>query len=114
MTQVSEISEFELIARLENILKLSSNIPDAQIKFAIGDDAAVVTPNSKNQVITSDALVEKRVKVIYALEPKLHDVIIYPLASLNKTRGTMRFIGYLYDKKTLNIMSKWGFKIKYD
>ena len=58
MTLVSEISEFELIARLENILKLSSNIPDAQIKFAIGDDAAVITPNSKNQVITSDALVE--------------------------------------------------------
>ncbi len=58
MTLVSEISEFELISRLEKVLKSSGTVADAQIKLGIGDDAAVLTPQSKNQVISSDALVE--------------------------------------------------------
>ena len=58
MTLVSEISEFELISRLEKVLNSSSTVADAQIKLGIGDDAAVLTPQSKNQVISSDALVE--------------------------------------------------------
>ena len=92
---------------LKNNIVESTNVRAAMYFISRGDlDYGIV--------YKSDVLVEKRVKVIYTLETKFHDAIIYPIASLNKNRNTIRFLEYLYDNKTLNIMSKWGFKIKND
>ena len=59
MTKVSEISEFELIKRLEGVLG-DSALPDTHkgIRTSIGDDAAVIKSPGKIQVVTTDTMVE--------------------------------------------------------
>jgi len=60
MTKVSEISEFDLISRLEAILE--NNVTpkkDSKIELSIGDDAAVVSNLDNLQVVTTDAMVDK-------------------------------------------------------
>ncbi|MED6296239.1 MAG: thiamine-phosphate kinase [Chloroflexota bacterium] len=59
MTKISDISEFDLISRLELILE--NNVTpkkDSKIELSIGDDAAVVSNLDKLQVVTTDAMVE--------------------------------------------------------
>ena len=60
MTKVSEISEFDLIARLETVLEQNVT-PNAEskIQVAIGDDAAVIGNLDNLQVVTTDAMVDK-------------------------------------------------------
>ena len=60
MTKVSEISEFDLIARLETVLEQNVT-PNAEskIQVAIGDDAAVIDNLDNLQVVTTDAMVDK-------------------------------------------------------
>ena len=59
MTKVSEISEFDLISRLETVLE--NNVtpnPDSKIELSIGDDAAVIGNLDNLQVVTTDAMVD--------------------------------------------------------
>jgi len=60
MTKVSEISEFDLILRLEAVLdqNVTPNA-DSKIQVAIGDDAAVIGNLDNLQVVTTDAMVDK-------------------------------------------------------
>ena len=60
MTDVSSISEFELIRRLEETLEteLGFNQPASDIIQAIGDDAAIIQAGKHLQVITTDTMVE--------------------------------------------------------
>ncbi len=60
MTKVSEISEFDLISRLEAILE--NNVTpnkDSKVELSIGDDAAVIGNLDNLQVVTTDAMVDK-------------------------------------------------------
>jgi thiamine monophosphate kinase len=60
MTKVSEISEFDLISRLETVLE--NNVtpnPDSKIELSIGEDAAVIGNLDNLQVVTTDAMVDK-------------------------------------------------------
>jgi len=59
MTNISEISEFELIKRLEKVLE-DCSLPDAAngLRTSIGDDAAVIESPGKTQVVTTDTMVE--------------------------------------------------------
>ena len=60
MTKVSEISEFDLISRLEAVLE--GNVTpkkDSKIDLSIGDDAAVISNLDNLQVVTTDAMVDK-------------------------------------------------------
>ena len=60
MTKVSEISEFDLISRLETILE--NNVTpnkDSKVELSIGDDAAVIGNLDNLQVVTTDAMVDK-------------------------------------------------------
>jgi len=54
LTNISEIGEFNLINRLTK----NVNIQHSETLKGIGDDAAVVNYGNKNQVITTDLLVE--------------------------------------------------------
>jgi thiamine-monophosphate kinase len=69
MTFVKDISEFDIINRLEKVLinNLSMTLPK-DIKMSIGDDSAVITTDNGLQVISTDALVEN-VHFIYAQIP---------------------------------------------
>jgi thiamine-monophosphate kinase len=60
MSDISSISEFELIERLNNIIvaNSSSNFSSENIILGIGDDAAVVTHTGKKEVVTTDTMVE--------------------------------------------------------
>ena len=59
MLKVSDISEFDLINRLEHVLKKgATGIPGSYIETAIGDDAAVILPINSTQVVTTDTMVE--------------------------------------------------------
>ena len=60
MTKVSDISEFDLISRLQSVLE--NNVtpnPDTKVEISIGDDAAVVSDMDNLQVVTTDAMVDK-------------------------------------------------------
>ena len=57
MSQISSISEFELIERLNNII-IKNTISSENIIMGIGDDAAVINPIGKKNVVTTDTMVE--------------------------------------------------------
>lgn len=60
MTKISEISEFELISKLEAVLE-KNVLPQkgSVIELSIGDDAAVIGDIGNLQVVTTDAMVDK-------------------------------------------------------
>ena len=65
-------------------------------------------------VYKSDAIAEKKVKILYNLEKNLHDEIIYPLVILNEKLDTINFYKYLKNSQSLAIINKWGFNTKND
>ena len=65
-------------------------------------------------VYKSDAIAEKKVKIIYDVEKNLHDKIIYPLVILNERLETLNLYNYLKSTQSLLIMKKWGFVTKDD
>ena len=60
MTDVSSISEFELIRRLDFVLaeEMTSISRQQNIVLGIGDDAAIIRPGVESQVITTDTMVD--------------------------------------------------------
>ena len=60
MTDVSSISEFELIRRLDFVLaeEMTSVSRQQNIVLGIGDDAAIIRPGAESQVITTDTMVD--------------------------------------------------------
>ena len=60
MTDVSSISEFELIRRLDFVLaeEMASVSRQQNIVLGIGDDAAIIRPGAESQVITTDTMVD--------------------------------------------------------
>ena len=65
-------------------------------------------------VYKSDAAADKRVKVIYNLDPSMHSKIQYPIVVLNKKITTMHLYNFLKEKKASFIFKKWGFKVNHD
>ena len=60
MNQISSISEFDLIKRLNNIIieNTSHDYSSENIIMGIGDDAAIVNPIESKNVVTTDTMVE--------------------------------------------------------
>ena len=60
MDQISSISEFDLIKRLNNIIieNTSHDYSSENIIMGIGDDAAIVNPIESKNVVTTDTMVE--------------------------------------------------------
>ena len=65
-------------------------------------------------VYKSDAVADKKVKVIYNLDPSLYSKVQYPITVLNEGKGTMHLYYFLKGKKTAEIFEKWGFITKND
>ena len=65
-------------------------------------------------VYKSDAIVDKKVKIIYELESSLHTKVQYPLTILNKKKNTLLLYNFLKEKKAMEIFKKWGFVVAYD
>ena len=65
-------------------------------------------------VYKSDALVDKRVKIIFELDPALYTKVQYPVTILNKKENTLLLYNYLMQQKALSIFKKWGFLITHD
>ena len=59
MLKISDISEFNLIKRLEAVILTHANPnPTTLVHTSIGDDAAVISPVDDIQVVTTDTMVE--------------------------------------------------------
>ena len=59
MLKISDISEFNLIKRLEAVILAHANPnPTTLDRTSIGDDAAVISPVDDIQVVTTDTMVE--------------------------------------------------------
>ena len=59
MLKISDISEFNLIKRLEAVILAHANPnPTTLVRTSIGDDAAVISPVDDIQVVTTDTMVE--------------------------------------------------------
>ncbi|MBF97206.1 MAG: molybdate ABC transporter substrate-binding protein [Pelagibacterales bacterium] len=65
-------------------------------------------------VYKSDAVADKRVKVIYNLDPNLYTKVQYPITVLNEKKYTIRIYDFLKGKKAAQIFKKWGFIVKSD
>ncbi len=65
-------------------------------------------------VYKSDAIVDKKVKIIYELDSSLHTKVQYPLTILNKKKNTLLLYNFLKEKKAMEIFKKWGFVITHD
>ncbi len=65
-------------------------------------------------VYKSDALVDKKVKIIYELDTSLYTKVQYPITILNKENDTMLLYNFLKQKKTMSIFKKWGFIVTHD
>ena len=65
-------------------------------------------------VYRSDAMADKRVKIIYDLDPSYYTKIEYPMTILNKKEKTLNFYNFLKNKKNKNIFKRWGFIVRDD
>ncbi len=65
-------------------------------------------------VYKSDALVDKKVKIIYELDTSLYTKVQYPITILNKKSDTMMLYKFLKQKKAMSIFEKWGFIVAHD
>jgi len=65
-------------------------------------------------VYKSDALADKKVKIIYNLDPLLYSKVQYPITVLNEEKSTMHLYDFLKGKNTAVIFQKWGFIVKND
>ena len=65
-------------------------------------------------VYRSDAMADKRIKIIYDLNPSYYTKIEYPMTILNKKEETMNFYNFLKNKNTKKIFTKWGFIVSND
>ncbi len=61
-------------------------------------------------VYKSDALADKRVKIIYDLDPALYSKVQYPMTILNEKQKTIDLYNFLREKKAQKIFKRWGFK----
>lgn len=60
-------------------------------------------------VYKSDALADKRVKIIYDLDPVLYSKVQYPMTILNEKQQTIDLYNFLREKKAQKIFKRWGF-----
>jgi len=58
LERIKDISEFDLITRLENILGTGITQNPGEIHLSIGDDTAVLNPQEGIQLLTTDTMVE--------------------------------------------------------
>ena len=58
MERIKDISEFDLISRLENVLGTGITQNPGEIHLSIGDDTAVLNPQEGIQLLTTDTMVE--------------------------------------------------------
>ncbi len=65
-------------------------------------------------VYKSDAIVDKKVKIIYELDSSLHTKVQYPLTILNKKKNTLLLYNFLREKKAKETFKKWGFVVPHD
>ena len=65
-------------------------------------------------VYRSDALVDKKVKIIYELDPSFYTKVEYPITILNKREDTLLLYSYLKQKKAISVFKKWGFIVNHD
>ena len=65
-------------------------------------------------VYKSDAVADKKVKVIYYLDTSLYTKVQYPITVLNEEKGTMHLYDFLKGKEAAVIFQKWGFITKND
>ena len=65
-------------------------------------------------VYKSDALVDKKVKIIYELDPSLYTKVQYPITILNKREDTLLLYSFLKQKKAISVFKKWGFIVNHD
>ncbi len=93
--------------KLKNKIVESPNVRIATQYVARGDLEYGIVYNS-------DAVANKRVKIIYFLEKKYHKDIIYPITILNEKKETLSLYNFLIKNKNNLIMEKWGFKINND
>ncbi len=65
-------------------------------------------------VYKSDALVDKKVKIIYELDTSLYTKVQYPITILNKKNDTLMLYKFLKQKRAMSIFKKWGFIVTHD
>ena len=65
-------------------------------------------------VYRSDAFADKKVKIIFNLNPALHQKVQYPMTILNKRKQTLLLYDYFKSEEALSIFKKWGFILNND
>ena len=61
-------------------------------------------------VYKTEAVGNKKIKIVYFIEKAKHKKIIYPIAPLNDKKETMDVYDFFLDNKSLTKTLKWGFE----